>query len=128
MVPKTNASPRPATMVAIRSVSCGIETSSHSRTPRALRRSEAPQAARHPRGTRSLLSVHKLTKWCLVTIIDIRQRTLHTLHRPCDGECNVRSIDFFQLLQTLDGSVVSLCGVRIGRLQRKGGRNGCPGA
>src|ERR1043166_3807430 len=105
MVPKTNASPRPATMVAIRGVSCGIQTSSHSRTPRALRRSEAPEAARHLHGTRWLLSVHKLTKWCLVTIIDIRQRTLHTIHRPCDGVSDVRSFDFLQLLQIVDWCV-----------------------
>src|SRR6476469_7049457 len=41
MVPKTNASPRPATMVAIRGVSCGIFAFWHSPPPHALRPSEA---------------------------------------------------------------------------------------
>src|SRR4051812_45932204 len=101
MVPKTNASPRPATMVAIRGVSCGIRPSSHSRTRRALRPSEAPRPVWFSAGTRCLTRLDNLTKWCLVTNIDIRQVTLHIRHCTHDGVPDVRSFDFLQLLQVL---------------------------
>src|SRR3569833_526635 len=59
-----------------------------------------PRPSRMPGYSR--LITRTLTKWCLVTIIDIRQGTLHTLHRSCDGVSDVRSLNFLLLFQAVD--------------------------